>query len=434
MVTNARSRFLRTSLVATAALAAAVAFAPQGAEARGGSSHGSSSHGSSGHGSSGHGGGGRSSFGPSHSGGSTRSHGGSSSSGSRFNGRHGGGRSGGIWQGGGRPGGIWRGSGHRRFGGGYYPYSWGWGLGWAPFYSSWWWGGSNVYVVTDGDGDGDGDGYADRYVDRNDGRSARGGRYAAVKTDVSPEEAQVFLDGKYIGTADDFDGRPDLLYLGPGKYHLEFRLPGYETLATDLDVSRGQRVRLDQKLKLAPGKSALGQFTPASKGTPLGRVFTAQGPAGRSTAADETDADGFEGDDDDDDAPPPPPRRIQQRAPAPRDDGWSDRGMGGRAPGPAPRERIRVPEDRLDVRDEPLPRHPGNRARMRFKVTPEDAAVYVDDKYLGAGEDLAANPRGVVTDPGTHSITVTRPGYKSKTVDVTVRIGSPVDVVVELEK
>jgi hypothetical protein len=31
-------------------------------------------------------------------------------------------------------------------------------------------------------------------------------------------------------------------------------------------------------------------------------------------------------------------------------------------------------------------------------------------------------------------ITVTRPGYKSKTVDVTVRIGAPVDVVVELEK
>ena len=88
----------------------------------------------------------------------------------------------------------------------------------------------------------------------------------------------------------------------------------------------------------------------------------------------------------------------------------------------------------MDVQVEALPRPASKRARMRFKVTPEDAAVYVDDKYLGAGEDLAANPRGVVTDPGTHSITATRPGYKSKTVDITVRIGSPVDVVVELEK
>jgi hypothetical protein len=242
--------------------------------------------------------------------------------------------------------------------------------------------------------------------------SARTGRYAIVKTDVSPEEAQIFLDGKYIGTADDFDGRPDYLYLGAGKYHLEFRLPGYQTLATDLDVSRGQRVRLDQKLKLEPGKSALDQFPPESKGTPLGRVFTKGGPEGPE--ADDNEA-------------PPPPRRTLHRAPAPRDDGWSDRER-------APEARERIPEDRMDARPEPLPRPAGNRARMRFKVTPEDAAVYVDDKYLGAGEDLAANPRGVVTDPGTHSITVTRPGYKSKTVDVTVRIGAPVDVVVELEK
>jgi hypothetical protein len=115
---------------------------------------------------------------------------------------------------------------------------------------------------------------------------------------------------------------------------------------------------------------------------------------------------------------PPAPRDVPQRAP--RDDGWND--------------RERVPEERMNARPEPLPRPAGNRARMRFKVTPEDAAVYIDDKYLGAGEDLAANPRGVVTDPGTHTITVARPGYKTKTVNITVRIGAPVDVVVELEK
>jgi hypothetical protein len=115
---------------------------------------------------------------------------------------------------------------------------------------------------------------------------------------------------------------------------------------------------------------------------------------------------------------PPAPRVVPQRAP--RDDGWSD--------------RERVPEERMDARAEPLPRPASNRVRMRFKVTPGDAAVYVDDKYLGAGEDLAANPRGVVTDPGTHTITVARPGYKTKTVDITVRIGAPVDVVMELKK
>jgi hypothetical protein len=88
----------------------------------------------------------------------------------------------------------------------------------------------------------------------------------------------------------------------------------------------------------------------------------------------------------------------------------------------------------MDARPEPLPRPASNRARMRFKVTPEDAAVYIDDKYLGVGEDLAANPRGVVTAPGTHTITVVRPGYGTKTVNITARIGAPVDVVMELEK
>ena len=296
-------------------------------------------------------------------------------------------------------GGGWHGGGHY-YGGHYYhggwgyPY-WGWGWGW-PYYSSWGWGGPSVYVVG---GDGYADGYGDGYVDV----AARTGRYAIVKTDISPEEAQVFLDGKYIGTADDFDGMPDVLYLGPGKYHLEFRLPNYQSFATDLDVARGQQVHLDQKLKLESGKSALDQFPPASKGTPLGRVFT-KGPDGTGEAA-----------------PPPAPRHSNRR-----DDGWSDRDT------PPPDER--VSEEYMDVRPEPLPRPARNRARMRFKVTPEDAAVYVDDRYLGAGEDLAANPRGVVTDPGTHTITVARPGYKTKTVDVTVRVGAPVDVVVELEK
>jgi PEGA domain len=375
MVTSSSIR-IRPTLFVCAALSAALLLNPGAASAAG---H-SGGHGGGGGGS--HTGGGGSHTSSSH----TSSHSSSAFRGSAFRGG-------------------FHGGGFRHVRWGFSP--WGWGWGWWP-YDAWWWGGGpGVYVVA---GDGYGDGYADGNVDV----ATRTSRYAVVKTDVSPEEAQVYLDGKYIGTADDFDGMPDYLYLGPGKYHLEFRLTNYETFATDLDVTRGQRVRLDRKLKLQPGKSALDQFPPESKGTPLGRVFSKGGPEAGGPEAEE-------------EAPPAPRRRPLQRAPAPRDDGWSDRDTP-----PPPRERIS--EEHMDVRPESLSRHPGNRARMRFKVTPEDAAVYVDDKYLGAGEDLAANPRGIVTDPGTHSITVTRPGYKSKTVDITVRIGAPVDVVVELEK
>jgi hypothetical protein len=267
---------------------------------------------------------------------------------------------------------------------GWNSWGWGWGWGWAPYWSSWWWGGpwggTTIYVAP---------GAAD-----NGG--ARSGRYAVVKTDVTPEEAQVYLDNKYIGTADDFDGSPDYLYLGPGTYHLEFKLPSYQTYATDVEVSRGQQVRIAQDLKLEPGKSALDAFPPESKGTPLGRVFTKGGDAAAGAA----------------------PRG---------DDGWSDRDS-------APAWREPAEGDRTDVRAMP-PARPSSRARINFRVTPDDAAVYMDDKYLGAADDLAANTRGVVADPGTHSITVTRPGYKSRTVEVTAHAGGqPVDVVVELEK
>lgn len=51
-----------------------------------------------------------------------------------------------------------------------------------------------------------------------------------------------------------------------------------------------------------------------------------------------------------------------------------------------------------------------------------------------AGDDLAASPRGVVAEPGTHMITVTRPGFRSKTFEVTARAGAPVEVAVDLEK
>ena len=267
---------------------------------------------------------------------------------------------------------------------GWNSWGWGWGWGWAPYWSSWWWGGpwggTSIYISP---------GAA---ADSGDGS----GRYAVVKTDVTPEEAQLYLDDKYIGTADDFDGFPDYLYLGPGTYHLEFRLPNYQTYATDLEVTRGQQVRVAQELKLEPGKSALDAFPPESKGTPLGRVFTKGGDAAAGAA----------------------PRG---------DDGWSDRDS-------APAWREPADKDRTDVQVAPPPR-PSSRARITFQVTPDDAAVYMDDRYLGAADDLAASTGGVVADPGTHTITVTRPGYKSKTLEVTAHAGGqPVDVVVELEK
>jgi len=282
----------------------------------------------------------------------------------------------------------------------YRPAYWG-SYGFYPWYvSTWWWWGSPYWgwgwygwpgaygYVADGVG------------------VASASRYAAVKTDITPEEAEVWLEGRYIGTADDFDGYPDYLYLAPGKYHMEFQLTGHEPLAIDLDVSRGELTRIDKALVRKPGTSKFLDFQ-ESKGMPLGRVFGAGGKTPSELGLP----------------------RVGEKYDV-REESGGLPGAGGEADAP----RARGPEsvDRMPMSEVPPPR--AGRARLRFSVTPEDAAIYVDDRYVGAGEELNASPRGLLTDPGKHSVTVVRPGFKTKTVEVEGREGKPVDVVVDLEK
>ncbi|MGH3088154.1 MAG: hypothetical protein ACRDSJ_12645 [Rubrobacteraceae bacterium] len=84
------------------------------------------------------------------------------------------------------------------------------------------------------------------------GGYGQSGNWAAVDTDVSPEEAEVFLDSQFIGRADDFDGFPDYLYLERGRHVLEFRLEGYESRTIDLRARPGSRVSIDEKLRKIP--------------------------------------------------------------------------------------------------------------------------------------------------------------------------------------
>ncbi|MFI5180428.1 MAG: PEGA domain-containing protein, partial [Thermoanaerobaculia bacterium] len=220
------------------------------------------------------------------------------------------------------------------------------------------------------------------------GAYAPRGAWGIVKTDIQPQEAEVWLDGTYVGTANDFDGYPDFLYLKAGSYKLEFRLENYQPLAADLSIASGEFVTMDRKLEIEQGKNALDFFPPKSKGMPLGRFF---GPGGKPASARVA---------------------VDDDAPIGIDD-QADR---------MPRQRSQGAVVR------------SNRARLRFSVTPEDAAIYVDDRYVGVGEELNNSQRGLIVDAGTRSVTVSRPGFKTKTVEVTAKVGQPVDVVVDLEK
>lgn len=69
-----------------------------------------------------------------------------------------------------------------------------------------------------------------------------------IDTDVEPEEAKVYLDGNYVGTADDYDGYPALLRVPLGSHKIEFRLEGYETFSQSLNINPGQLISIDFKM------------------------------------------------------------------------------------------------------------------------------------------------------------------------------------------
>lgn len=86
-----------------------------------------------------------------------------------------------------------------------------------------------------------------------------------VDTDVEPEEAKVYLDGKYVGTADDYDGFPRYLSVTLGSHKIEFRMEGYETFSQDFYMNPGQMINIDFKMiKLAKGKEPLPKPEPAA--------------------------------------------------------------------------------------------------------------------------------------------------------------------------
>lgn len=89
-----------------------------------------------------------------------------------------------------------------------------------------------------------------------------------VKVNVSPSQARVFLDGRYIGISDDWDGSGGgalLAFAQEGKHRLRFAYPGYRDLLVDLVVSASaveDEIELDQEM---------------TKGTPEGST----GPGGK---------------------------------------------------------------------------------------------------------------------------------------------------------
>jgi PEGA domain-containing protein len=70
---------------------------------------------------------------------------------------------------------------------------------------------------------------------------------AALKLNVEPGRAAVFLDDRYVGHASEFGGLSSML-ISPGKHRIKVGLPGYRTFETELNLLAGQKSEVKTEL------------------------------------------------------------------------------------------------------------------------------------------------------------------------------------------
>jgi hypothetical protein len=71
---------------------------------------------------------------------------------------------------------------------------------------------------------------------------------AEVKMSVKPRRAAVFVDDRFVGHVDEFDGANQGLLLAPGKHRVKVSLPGYQTFETDITLVPNQKFELKTEL------------------------------------------------------------------------------------------------------------------------------------------------------------------------------------------
>ncbi|HEX7181290.1 MAG TPA: PEGA domain-containing protein [Thermoanaerobaculia bacterium] len=287
--------------------------------------------------------------------------------------------------------------GDRDFGGGYwhhgsyydpyfYPYGY-WGrFGW--WWGGWWWG----------------DSYYPHYpYDHYGRRYGRYGRYGerdalgALDLDVAPGKTEVYLDGRYVGIVDQYDGFPQYLWLDKGIYDVVFFRQGYKTLARQISIYPGTVISVDDRME--PGESV----------RPEDLVSKSTERRDHRIREDATRREEYE---------------RRQRGDYGEDDDWRDRG----------RRRGRVDErDRDEDREEATEEDRSESGWLRLEVEPEDASVYLDGRFVGTGRELAGLRRGLAVEPGDHHISVVRPGRQPEERDFEVEAGEETELEIELE-
>lgn len=126
-----------------------------------------------------------------------------------------------------------------------------WGYYWGPYswYRYGWWGGP-AYGPPPGYGYGYGHGYG---YGRDYPRRARYQEPGAIDLNVKPKRTEVYVDGQPVGSAGQFDGFPDYLWLTPGSHEIVLYLDGYVTQRRVVEIRPAWVA--DLRIALASGET-----------------------------------------------------------------------------------------------------------------------------------------------------------------------------------
>lgn len=204
--------------------------------------------------------------------------------------------------------------------------------------------------------------------------------YGALDLDVSPERAEIWIDGNLAGVADDFDGFPEYLWLEKGTYDVAIYLDGYKTLARQYSIYPGLVIDVEDRLE--PGEAVH--------------------PSQLATTSHERRDERL--------------RRDRERQ---EELGMVEQGE------PRPLAPVEEPGE-LDARGEP--------GRLFLTVAPEDASVYLDGRFLGTGRELARLRAGLIVDPGEHTLQVVRPGREEQSRTFRIDAGRDLELGIELSE
>jgi len=215
---------------------------------------------------------------------------------------------------------------------------------------------------------------------------------SAVHFEVTPKEAEVYVDGYYAGVVDDFDGMFQKLHLPSGGHDITTYRDGFRAFTEHVYLTPDSTFTIKHKMEpLAPGEIAEARPIPAT--------------------------------------PPQTPENPEQPGPA--------RGrVGRRAPlppnGPFPRGGPSQPNGPLPPSgppNNPAPADQTASGTLDISVQPTDAEVLIDGQASGGSAPLLVD-----VSEGEHTIQVRKQGYVGYLTSVRIRRGETLPLNITLRR